>query len=670
MLILLLGVALPASRAVEPKTDLAQTASDDMDVTELSLQQLMDFKVQSVYGASKHEQKVSEAPSSVTIIDSEEIKMYGYRNLAEILRSVRSLYVTYDRNYSYLGIRGFNQPGDFTSRVLALVDGHRINEDVFDSVLIGNDFVLDVDVIDRIEIIRGPSSSIYGNNAFFGVINIITKPGSAYHGAEVSASAGSFDSYYGRFTFGKQFTNGINLMFSGSYYHSDGPDKLYYPEYNTPSNNVNNGITLRTDYESFYKFLGTLSYKEFTLQGAFSSREKGIPTGSYGTIFGDRRAKTTDNRGYLDLKYHRLFACDLELTARVSYDNYYYYGDYPVAYPNNPNVLYQDYALGNWWNTEVQVNKKLFDRHTLTLGGEFHDYFQQDQGNKDNAVPPTVYDDHRSARNFAFYGQSEVVLPAHLMVNAGVRYDHFEVFGETVNPRVALIYNPWTRSTFKALYGTAFKGPNAYELYYTGPNNKGNLNLKPETIGTYELVYEQQLTKNLSLTAAGFYYNIKDLISEQLDPFDNLLVYRNVDRVNAKGGELEFDARLPGGLRGRASYTYQITRDETTGTELSNSPRHLAKFNLIVPLYRDKIFSGLEVQYGSRAGTLSGGRAPGYWLANLTLFSRNLLKNLEASASIYNLLDRRIYYPGAGEHLQDLIEQDGRAFRVKLTYHF
>ena len=82
------------------------------------------------------------------------------------------------------------------------------------------------------------------------------------------------------------------------------------------------------------------------------------------------------------------------------------------------------------------------------------------------------------------------------------------------------------------------------------------------------------------------------------------------------------------------------------------------------------LFSGLEVQYGSRVGTLSGGHAPAYWIANLTLFSRNLLKNLEASASIYNVFDRHIFYPAAGEHLQDVIEQDGRTFRVKLTYHF
>ena len=669
-LAVLLCLVAPVARCAEAATAPPASASDDVDLTEVSLQTLMDFKVQSVYGASKHEQKLSEAPSSVTIVDSEEIKKYGARNFADVLNSVRGLYVTYDRNYSYLGIRGFNRPGDYSSRVLVLVDGHRLNENIFDSVLIGNDFPLDVDVIDRIEVIRGPGSSIYGNNAFFGVINVITKTGSAYQGAEVSGSVGSFDSYTGRFSYGNRFKNGLQLMASATFYNSEGPDQLYYPEFNTPSNNVNNGITRHTDYERFYKVLATLSYNDFALQGLFSSREKGIPTGAYGTIFNDPRAKTTDNRGYLDLKYHHRFANDLEVTARLSYDNYWYYGDYPVVYPTNPDVLYQDYALGNWWGSEVQVNKKMFQRHTLTLGAEFRDNFQQDQGNKDNAVPRTVYNAYRSSSSFAFYGQGEALILTNLILNAGVRYDNFDAFGQTVNPRLALIYSPWQPTTFKLLYGTAFKGPNVYELYYSGPNNKANPGLKPETIKTYEAVYEQQLTRDLSFTAAGFYYQIDDLINSQVDPADGLQVYRNLGQVDARGGEAELDAKFPGGLRGRASYTYQVTKDLATGLELSNSPRHLAKFNLIVPLYQDQLFSGLEAQYTSRAGTLAGSHANAFWLANVTILRANVIKNLEASVSIYNLFDQRYYYPGRPEHLQDLIQQDGRTFRVKLTYRF
>jgi iron complex outermembrane receptor protein len=641
---------------------------------EVPIEQLMEFKV---IGVSKYEQKLSEAPSSVTIVDADEIKKYGHRNLAEVLRSVRGLYTSYDRNYSYLGVRGFNRPGDYTSRVLVLVDGHRVNDNVFDSVLVGHEFPLDVDIIDRIEVIRGPSSSIYGNNAFFGVINVITKRAKDLNGVEVSGSYGSFDSYTARLSYGKAFTNGVQLFLSGSFFDSAGADQLYYPEYNTRSNNVHNGITVRTDYERYYKAFASLSYKDFTLEADFSSREKGIPTGSYGTIFNDTRAKTTDNRAYIDLKYQHTFADTWEVIARLSYDNYYYYGDYPLLYTNDvvvPNiitdVLYQDYAFGNWWTAEAQVNKKLFDRHTLTFGAEFRDNFQQDQGNEDNYVPRTVYDDRRSTVNFAFFGQSEILILTNLILNAGLRYDHFETFGETVNPRLGLIYSPFQRTTFKALYGTAFKAPNAYELYYTGPNNKGNPSLKPENIKTYELVFEQGLNDHIGFIASGFYYKIDDLIDQQKDLADDLFVYRNLDQVTARGVELELDGKFSGGLRGRVSYSFQKTEDEATGAELSNSPQHLAKLNLIVPLWKDKLFSGFEVQYSSKARTLADNLAPGYWTANVTLFSQRIVKNLEFSASVYNLFDTKYYYPGALEHLQDKIQQDGRTFRVKLTYRF
>ena len=127
------------------------------DLTEMSLEDLMNIPVM---GASKYAQKLSEAPADVSIVTREEIKKYGYRTLADILRSVRGFYVTYDRNYSYLGVRGFNRPGDYNMRILFLVDGHRLNDNVYDCALIGTDFPLDVDLLDRVEIIRGPSYAL------------------------------------------------------------------------------------------------------------------------------------------------------------------------------------------------------------------------------------------------------------------------------------------------------------------------------------------------------------------------------------------------------------------------------------------------------------------------------------------------------------------------------
>jgi iron complex outermembrane receptor protein len=152
---------------------------------------------------------------------------------------------------------------------------------------------------------------------------------------------------------------------------------------------------------------------------------------------------------------------------------------------------------------QTLIYKFFSESQRISVGAEFRDNFQQDQGNKDNYVPRTVYDDHRSTVNFAFFGQSEILILTNLILNAGLRYDHFETFGETVNPRLGLIYSPLQRTTFKALYGTAFKAPNAYELYYTGPNNRGNPSLKPENITTYELVFEQGLNDHIDFSASG-----------------------------------------------------------------------------------------------------------------------------------------------------------------------
>ena len=130
-------------------------------------------------------QKPTEAPSSVTVITSDEIKKYGHRTLADVLQSVQGFHVSYDRNYAFLGARGVSL-GDFNSRILLLVDGHRVNNNLTDGAYIDTAFILDIDLIDRVEIIRGPGSVLYGNNAFFGVINVITRQGEQLNGAEVS----------------------------------------------------------------------------------------------------------------------------------------------------------------------------------------------------------------------------------------------------------------------------------------------------------------------------------------------------------------------------------------------------------------------------------------------------------------------------------------------------
>src|ERR1051325_1966749 len=350
---LLLGCALCA-RAAD-----AGANAKPRDLTELPLEALMDIEVPTVYGASKFEQKATEAPSSITVISSDEIKRYGYRTLADVLQSVQGFHVSYDRNYAFLGTRGVNL-GDFNSRMLLMVDGHRVNNDLTDGAFIDTAFILDIDLIDRVEVIRGPGSVLYGNNAFFGVINVITRKGRQIDGVEASGEYGEFDTYKGLVTIGKSFTNGFEFLLSGSYYDSQGADHLFFKQYKAPERN--NGFADHLDDESFKSLFGSRRYKDCALEGGYISREKGNPTAQYMTAFNDSRLRTVDDRSYVDLKFTHEFPEVVDVTARIYYDR----NDYEIGYPFGDPVataFFREKQQGEWVGTELQLSKRLWDKH-------------------------------------------------------------------------------------------------------------------------------------------------------------------------------------------------------------------------------------------------------------------------------------------------------------------
>lgn len=652
-----------APKPGEPAETAPPEGAAAADLTDLSLEELMEIEVEPVYGASKHLQKASEAPASVSVVTADDIRQKGYRTLADALRSVPGVFTTYDRNYHYLGIRGFNRPGDFDTRVLLLADGHRVNNNVYDTATIGTEFPIDLALVDRIEVIRGPGSSLYGSNAFFGVINVVTKKGRDIGGFEASGSVGSFQNYEGRFTYGNRFENGLEILASATYFDSDGPD-LFFEEFrdSTPSG----GHTTGTDYDGAQRLFAQAGLGEFTLRGAYATREKGIPTGAYGTVFDDDENATIDAQGYLDLEYDHAFDERFALVARLYYDDYRYRGRYvyDVSEDETPLLLpNKDRAVGQLWGSELKLTVDAIPDNRITLGGEFQHNFRQDQENYDDLG--TYFEDSRETLDWGVYLQDEFRLLESLILNAGLRYDHYETFGGSLNPRAALIFSPAEATTLKLLYGTAFRSPNSYESYYDdGETQKATGDLDPETIATYEIVVEQLIGTRYRATAAAYHYDIDDLISLETDPADGLLVFDNTDSVGADGLELEFAGQWKEGLRGSVSYAIQRAENEDTDETLTNSPEHLAKLGVVVPLIDDRLFAGIEVQFMSGRETLSGGRVDANVVTNGTLFGARLLENLDVSMSLYNVFDQEYGDPGSAEHVQDSITQDGTTFRL------
>jgi outer membrane receptor for ferrienterochelin and colicins len=641
------------------------------DLSQLSIEQLMDVKVETVYGASKFLEKVSDAPASVTIVTADEIQRYGYRTLAEILGSVRGFYVIYDRNYAYIGVRGFSRPSDYNARILFLIDGHRENDNIFDGAYVETAFPIDVGLIDHVEVIRGPGSAVYGTGAFVAVVNVVTKRGRDLNGWEISGQGGSWETYQARVSFGKRFSNNIETLLSASFYNSAGHDRLFYPEFDSPA--TNNGIAQNADADQYYDVFGELIRGDFTLHVVANSRTKHIPTAAFGTVFDDPRTKTTDARRYVDFQYTHSLSNRWDVLARASYDWYGYRGIYITAYSGAgipPFVKNIDIASGNWSNFEFDTSHVFYRHHHVSMGAEFRDDFTQHQENYDQQPYMLYLDDTVSQKNAAYYVQDNFSVVRKLTVVAGVRSDWYEQFGTTYSPRAGLIFVPKDGTRLKLMYNKAFRAPNRFEQFYvSGNSNQANPLLQPERIISYELELDQDLGKHLRLVGSVFVNDMDELIEADLNSSTGQVEFGNSGFQKTQGSELELQGHWKGGFSADASYSFQNSSNPNREA-ITNSPHNLAKARISAPLWRQKLLLNVEGQYTSRMTTLDGPILGGYGLVNATLLTRQIVPNLDVSANVENLFDKRYADSGGLEHREVSIPQDGRSFRAKLTYRF
>ena len=633
---------------------------------DVSLDSLLDVKISS---ASKYEQTASQAPASVTIITAEDIERYGYQTLDEVLMSVRGFYISNDRNYAYVGVRGFGRPTDYNNRILLLINGHSMNENVYGSALIGSEFGLSLNMIERIEIVRGPGSALYGTNAMFAVMNIITKKGSTVDGLKVTAEIGSYGSRQSTIRLGQEFDNGMEVFLSAMFSDVKGQD-LYFQEYDGPS--TNDGFATGLDWDKPRGIFATMKTGEFTFQGGISSREKGIPTGSYMTVFNDPASKTYDERAFLESKYDHDFDADKNVMMRVFFDRYYYGGTYPYT-----DDLQFDATNNHVVGSELQLRWDIRSNNRLIIGTEYRNNYSADYRLWNNTF--SYFDQNFPFFNVTMYLQDEFQVREDLALLFGLHWDKYSTVEGVVTPRGAVIYNPFHSSTLKLLYGEAYRTPNVYEMHYEDSlaGMKANPDLQPERIRTVEVILEQRLSKGLSGSISIYENSMSNLIDPSMDLIDSLLVFKNIGEVKGIGMEFELNLRHNSGMSGYASYAIQRSENAITGQHLTNSPSHLGRLGIVYPFLQH--FSlGVQFNYESERTTVYGSTTDPVFLTSLNFLIKPQLKSenniskvlnhLQCSLHLRNLFDAGYETPGGLEHQQPAIAQNRRNMSIKLQY--
>jgi len=630
--------------------------AQDQDLMSLSIEDLAKTKV---FSASRHLEETRDAPSSVTIITSKDIARYGWRTLGDVLNSVRGFYTSYDRDYTYVGVRGIQRPGDYNSRILLMVNGHRLNENIFDSALLGTEFPLDLDLIDHIEIVRGPSSSLFGTNAVFGVVNVITRRPDDGAAVEVSGNEASFLSRSGRVT-GSYKQGQLSALLSGSLYRSAGTSDLYFSEFAA----TNGGVAENLDGNRFEHAFADLQYGGFRLQAMFGSRSKDIPTASFGSNF-DEPAQSTDRRGYVETSYHRAVSPATDFDVRAYYDWYGFYGF--GHFGDAPDYTGVSRGRADWIGTEATLGTR-FGRQRIVAGLDAEYSLRLEQKNY-YVGQPSVLNIDRTSWLAAAFGEAELHFIPKITIRAGGRADVYQVYGTAFSPRAAAIYQPNSRSTIKYIFGRAFRAPSDYEEYYKdgvsllAPSSP----LKPEHLNSHEIIFERNLKPWLSVTANGFYNDLTDLIDEEPDPTSGLNHFINVGRDKGRGAEFEVEARRASGLSAQASYTFSYATEGTVHANLENSPSHTFKLHGTIPATH-LAFVGLESLYTSYQTTFQSTDVPASLLTNITFSTKPLWGGWEFSASCYDVFNQRWFAPAGPELQQSEIRQDGRTFRVGISY--
>jgi iron complex outermembrane receptor protein len=625
-------------------------ASEDEATSNASLLAAVSAEEDVVVGAAKREQSLGNVASAVTVITADRIKRFGYRTVGEAVAGVAGAYFEDTRIVATIGFRGINILGDFNTRVLVLVDGASINEGWGSFAGVGYGSLVAVDDIARIEVIRGPVSSLYGTNAFFGIINIVTR------GATETPRA-----------WGRVGINSINGVVSAAGFAQG-----------TVHQQIRGTVQVmnRIGETSDVADIGT------GLQGDGSLALAASVVGSYNGTFGQLRA-------YRFRRDSPFAPYNGDPSVNPPYNEYntqlVLEGGHTREVSDRLVVAARGYAnIYEFYDHILQLGLPPFDDYgdAKTFGAELRARYDAIPGKLGITTGTEATFNRTNSRSFTVGGTDEVVVPKDLDLEgvytevdgqltkyvgytAGARFDRNSAIDNRLSPRAALFLSMPEKYGVKLLYAEGFRNPSAYEAFFhddvtfAAPDH-----LHSETIRSYEAVAWAKPVGGLSTRLSYYYWDARALV-EQLplpNPMpgqENLIAFQNVGRIVSEGVEVEASYRNSAGWYAFGGGVYsKVTSSETGGAlegNVVNAPAVTASGGVSTPkLFGRAHLSGELLCISTRAtrpqmdGTPSPD-SPAWYGVNLTVFVPNV-SGFDLTAGVRNLIGTRDMMPAPADY--------------------
>ncbi|WP_437914231.1 TonB-dependent receptor [Sorangium sp. So ce302] len=704
-------VSLRGFRPVEQTANVVAAQQTRIDI---SLRQL-----EEVEAASRTAEAVEDAPGSVTIISGQELRAMGYPTVAEALRGMRGVYTTYDGTYSWVGIRGISIPGDYSNRVLVLLNGHSIN-DTWDGLAFADQAArTDLEDVERIEVVRGPGSLLYGTGAFVGVINIVTKGRPTSFGAGVGVGAAQHGFIRGRGQVQVPFGRDSGMWLSVAGGHGQGRD-YFLPIPPGLENKWKDGDANARDADHFNvgTVQGRLWYKSLSAQISYNDRKKALPTGANLTMVGDDRTFYRDRRGFVELTFSPRFSDSFSMTTRVAADMQLYNDTLWLSEASDAGTStiydveqYQDTWLLADQRFEISPLREL--KVTVGAEGQIHLLGRMRIEERECGVLPCtdklvlpvperegeildpdnedLFDSH-PYQILAGYGVVDFVPSDRIRVSAGARIDYYNYgedglsFNSGISPRIALVVKPYEGGNLKVTGGRAFRAPPIYELFLQVPSSnfapgydpEEGASVDPESVLSGEVEFTHRLSSTLSLLGAGYVNYMTDMIAQTGD-FTEAVPgrYDNTkEPILVLGAEAELRREWRQGWMASLSYSYSRARYLEKGDvdevlkKVPNSPEHMAAVKGTVPLFGKALMlsTRLTVESPRIDKTLEETDAAVIW--DVVLSGQTEVAGLRYNMGVYNVADWEYEAPISPQFTATRMPQAGRTFLLSANLNF